>query len=638
MPLDRAPLLKTEMEADRALRAAFAQALAHDLDAARRDLPRVAGKPWLEEMNFHEMCALARDLEQNPPPAAPPASGALPGADDLVLAAGLHNAALALREFDEYLPLHNGARLLEQFVSAAPGEAILIASGHSTSARRLHDLLAASPSPEMTFLARLADDPSTDLPRRGRVAVFAGPIARGELSLEAALKIAGSPQRFYSTVLDMRVASHAKSDRASLDRILAEESLLLCRAAQESLQRTLLSDLAQFRARDLYAVLALGRAEATPQVFAAVFDRLLLPKWRAETPPASSLLALLDQTANWELGDFAAGALAAGRFEPLLSVAGPGIVTRLARGIEQSTDPLREAMRVAEIIDAAPRTASLQQLASVISQEFARCRDAGDLRGATLYGLLAAKFPTDPIGAPYLPYLQSSETIDTGILFGKDNDCIERHFFYDDDDGVASFEAFRKIYAADPAWEIEDRGTFLHITGRGIEGRRIEIFANVPIDGHLPKNRGLEGEARRRQQAIAAVLAERGLIAPVIVHRGHAFWVERTLGYVTPANRLVILGSCGGATEVHAVIEASHDAQVIATRGVAETEINNSILKAFNERLLKGDRILRWDSFWAELKAEWGKGGLFGEYIAPNQDSGSVFLRAFYRYLDSRQP
>ena len=52
---------------------------------------------------------------------------------------------------------------------------------------------------------------------------------------------------------------------------------------------------------------------------------------------------------------------------------------------------------------------------------------------------------------------------------------------------------------------IEDYGPYVHLTGRA-PGRRIEIFANVPIDTHLPANRAMEGEAQRRQQAISETL------------------------------------------------------------------------------------------------------------------------------------
>jgi hypothetical protein len=249
--------------------------------------------------------------------------------------------------------------------------------------------------------------------------------------------------------------------------------------------------------------------------------------------------------------------------------------------------------------------------------------------------LLAARLGADTIPESYRLFFQSSETLDTNLLFGESNDCIQRHFFYDDDDGVRSFESFLRSYERDPAWEIQDRGSYVHLTGRGPAGRQIEIFANVPIDGHLPKNRALEGEAQRRQQAIAEALEKRGLAATVIVHRGHSFWTERTIGYITKTARLVFLGSCGGLSQVHQVIEASHDSQVIATRGVGEAEINDAILKAVNDRILKGEPVIQWSQFWRELGGRWGKSGLFRDYVAPHQDSGVVFLRAYYRYLDA---
>jgi hypothetical protein len=629
------PRLKSEIQTDRELRLGFEAALTGNLDAARRSLPLVIDRPWLGEVDFRGACALARAIERKPADSVPATQDA--GlAEKLVLAAGLRNPALALRETGQYLPLVGGSRLFERFVLAAPDQAMGLASGTSRTARAVRDLLSASESPELVLLTRLAEDTSIDLPRRGRLAILAGRIARGELSFESALGIAASTPRFFATVFDMRASGGPGA--AYLDRVLENESLVLCQAAQQDLDGVLASDLGHFRAVDLYALLALGRAEADPRVFGAVFDRLLLPKWKAENPMCHSLTGLLDRTGNWELRNFAAGALAAGRFDRLLSVAGFDVVSRLARGVDRTADPLAEAMRLAEIIDATRGTALREQVAAIVSGEFARCREAGDLRGTTLYGLLAAKLSMDESGgvaAPYLPFLRSSESLDTTVLFGAANDCIERYFFYDDDDGVESFESFRQSYQHDPAWEIEDRGQYVHLTGHGPEGRRIEIFANVPIDTHLPKNRALEGEAERRQRAIAVVLEDRGLVPTVMVHRGHSFWVERTLSNLAKTTRLVILGSCGGTTEIHQVIEASHDAQVIATRGIGETEINDAILKAVNDRILGGDPTLRWDGFWRELESHWGNSALFREYESPDRDSGTILLRAYYRFLDA---
>jgi hypothetical protein len=550
----------------------------------------IVGAACAQEVSFYDACAKARETERSAPELV----------YESVLTAGLRNPELALREFDQYVTLSSGRRLFEEFVKAAPDEAMALASGTSKSAHAMLELLQGTP------LSRLAQDSSIDLPRRRRVALLAG-----HMTLEAAMRASQTEQQFFAAAMDARIG----------DRALEHEALILCRAAQENLNRTL-ADLARFRARDVYAVLALGRAEATPAVFAAIFDRLLLPKWRADP----SLNVFLAQTNDWGLRDFAAGAVDAHRFDALVSVAGRDLVSSLARGIERSSDPLKEATRLAEIVDATTDTALLSRMAAIVSEEARRRHEAGDAKSATLYSLLEARLSADA-PAPYREFLQSSQTLDSAALFDGSKNCIQRHFFYDDSDGVESFESFRSTYAGDPAWTIEDRGEYVHLIGRSQDGRQIEIFANVPV-------RALEGEAQRRQQAISAALAARGLTPSVIVHRGHAFWVERTRSYLTAANRLVILGSCGGTTEVHAVIEASHDAQVIATRGIGATAINDSILKAVNDRILAGG-VIEWSRFWRELQVRWGKSGLFRDYVAPNQNSGTMLLRAYYQLLDA---
>ncbi len=626
--LERAPRLNSEIERDRALKVGFEAALAGSPDVARRYLPAVIDRPWIGEVNFRAACALAQVVQ------AKPARNEVALSERLVLAAGLRNPALALRESGEYLPLTSGRRLFEQFVLAAPEVAMGMASGTTQSARELRELLSGAGSPQLAVLARLAGEPSLDLARRSRMAILAGRIAGGEVSFDSASRIADDTPRFFATVLDTRTAAGG-ADAIPLNRALEHESLLICRAAQDNMAGLVAKELARFRARDLYVVLALGRAEATPPVFSAIFDRLLVPKLKAAASKGDSLPRFLDRTKNWGLRDFAAGALAARRFDVLLSIIGREIVDRLARRIDEASDPLREAMRLAEVVDAVTRPELRRQMVSIVSEEFARCRAAGKVSGATIYGLLAARLSVDGIAGPYLPFFKSSETLDTALLFDRENNCIQRYFFYDDDDGVESFDSFRASYRDDPAWKIEDRGEFVRVTGQVPGGRRIEIFANVPADIQQPGNRAKEGEAQRRQQTITAVLNERRLVPSVIVHRGHSYWVERTLTYVAPTARLVILGSCGGTTELRSVIEASHDAQVIATRGIGATDINDGILKSLNDRILRGERAIDWSSYWAELRAGWGGSTEFGDYVAPNQDAGAVFLRAYYRYLDA---
>ena len=106
-----------------------------------------------------------------------------------------------------------------------------------------------------------------------------------------------------------------------------------------------------------------------------------------------------------------------------------------------------------------------------------------------MYGLLAAELSRNMTGsdgelpaiaARYQGYFKEPRTLDTAGLFNAANLCIQQQFFYDDDDGADSFESFKQHYAKDPAWHWEDRGWYVHVTGSGASGRRIEIYANAP--------------------------------------------------------------------------------------------------------------------------------------------------------------
>jgi hypothetical protein len=627
--------LSNEIERERILRVAFTAALTEDFDVAAHYLPMVLDRAWVAELNFHDACELAIEMEDDLPDAT----------RKLVLSTGLRNPALALREREWYKPLSFRRDAFVRFVTAAPDEAERLATGDSKPARAMREALTAAESPVADAIVRLAEAPGLNLPTRARAATLAGQIAGGRLSLDAAVRLAGNTARFFATIADLRVQQPARESEA-YDRALEEASLNLCQEAQESIGRAVSADLAGFRATDLYLMLAYGRSEATPPVFEAVFDRLLLPKLRAESPRGKSLLELLRRSGDLELRDFAAGAIGAHRFDEFLQVVGPEGLGKLAGSIPEAGDPLKEAIRLAQILDATGSRELLRQMAAIVVAEYRRCLAARHRSGRILYGLLAARLIESPaaegalreIGEPYLPFLTSSAELPLSDLFDAAGQSVQRYFFYDDDDGVASFESFRRSYVSDPAWTIEDRGAYLDLSGRGSDGRRIEIFANVPVNAHLPQNRAFENEAQRRQQTIAEAMAERGVAPKVLVHRGHAFWVERTLSYISKSDRLVILGSCGGSDEVHKVLEISHDAQVIATRGVGATEVNDPMLKALNDRLLNGGPVLEWSAFWQTQKAALGHTGLFRDYMAPDQDPGSVFLRGYYRAMDSPDP
>jgi len=622
LALDRITLLESEAQRDRILQLGFTSALIRQHDVAYFYLPSVIDRPWIAETSFPNACELAKMLEPEP-------------AEKLLWAIARKNPDVALRQTEGYLDLPFGPHLFDRIVHSAPDEAVAIASGTSRSAGQFRDALRASQDPAIRLLAGLSEDHTIDAPRLRRVAILDQRIARGELSLRAAAQLAGNLPRYFAALADMRMAA-PPGEAEFLDRALENESLTFCLAFQEGGGRALAGDLAAFAPRDLYLLLAYGRAEANEPIFAAALPRL------------HSLPAILDRTKNLKLRDFAAAALAVHRLDAFLEIAGGEAMDRLVRAIDQSEDRLQAAVTVAEVIDGAAGHPGAGRMAAAIAAEYARSVETGDRQAQTLYGLLAARMvQSSPAGSGlpaeaslkeiagrYLPYLASADRFETASLFGGNHLCVERHFFYDDEDGVESFASFQAAYARDPAWKIEERDGFVQISGDGPGGRRIAIFANIPINARLPVNAGKSDEAYKRQQAISAELEKRGLVPAFLVHRGHSFHVEKSIRYVTSAAKLVFLGSCGGVVNVHSVIERSRDAQVIATRGVGTTALNDSILKSLNDWLLRGDPAIEWAAFWQAQKSQLGHHPMFRDYFAPHQDTASILLRAYFQCAD----
>jgi hypothetical protein len=579
---------------------------------------------------FREVCAL---LEAHPD---------LPEGEQQLLRAAIGIPETALRESSCFLQLPFGPKVFQQLAREAPDEAVAAARAGTDSAAGGREALLASEQPQVRLLGRLAGEPGLDLPTAKRLSFLAGAIASGTLDLPAATRLAREA-RYFSALADARLTAGA-SDVRALDRALETEARLLCRAAAQSGAKSMPRDFAAFRATDLYLLLSYGRAEAAESVFSIVFDRLLVPSLRAERPPAASLIRLLAKSGDWALRDFSAAAVAARRLDEFGQVAGAGTLARLALGIDRTADPQKEAIRLAEVIAFTGNRTLLDRLSAAVLSEFARTSRENNARARILYGLLAARLSQTPAakpelqkaGAPYLPFLKSAESLEIATLFGTSNECVELCLFYDDEDGVDSFNSFVKSYRGDDRWVIEDRDEYVTITGHSPAGRRLEIFANRPIDGHLPANRYRDGEARRRQDAIVTLLKSRGSTPTVIVHRGHSFYTAASVKRVTPAARLVILGSCGGVNDIHGVLELSHEAQVIATRGVGTAEINDPLLKSLNDRVLGESPVIDWSSFWREQTDRLGQHSIFRDYAAPNQEPSAMFLRAYYRVLDSQ--
>ena len=123
----------------------------------------------------------------------------------------------------------------------------------------------------------------------------------------------------------------------------------------------------------------------------------------------------------------------------------------------------------------------------------------------------------------------------------------------------------------------------------------------------------------------------------MLIHRGHTWYVDQSLRYLAPSCRLVYLGSCRGMTSAYTVIVQANQAQMIATNGVGTQTVNDPLLKAINDELLRGGKILEWERFWQVQQARLGSNPDFRDYIPPPRNIAAIMLAAYYDALAAGQ-
>ena len=173
-------------------------------------------------------------------------------------------------------------------------------------------------------------------------------------------------------------------------------------------------------------------------------------------------------------------------------------------------------------------------------------------------------------------------------------------------------------YKGQAAWKIEDRNSYVRIFSQ--TGKQVEIFANKP---EFEEN-GIN--------AIETYFKERILSPSVIVHRGHSFHTESTLEKVPSSAKLIFVGSCGGFYKISIALENAPDAHIISTKQVGTKAVNDAIVFALNENIRNGKDIV-WNDFWDKMREKLGGNQYFRDYIAPNKNLESIFIKAYYKIL-----
>ena len=310
---------------------------------------------------------------------------------------------------------------------------------------------------------------------------------------------------------------------------------------------------------------------------------------------------------------------------------GAELINRFISGIETDMNSgLEKAMDVAESFTGLDSAVVISEMIqNELQSNLNRCKTHRSYFGVRLYSILLQVFDLvrqknslDKLWTT----LGNYEMLERKSLQNKNGEIIQLVLFYGDEDGIASYNNFQKMFIDTTKWKTSRNENW--VTIRSVSEQPIVIYANRPLDA--------KEELDRKAQDSLFIFLKQGSIEPVVlVHRGHSYHLDNTLKRLTPSVKLAILGSCGGSNSALSIASINPDAQLIVSKKTGSKSINDPIIGIINETLLNKEDIF-WPVIWEKLSARFSSDeftrNLFSEYIPPGKNVSLFVLKLFNFY------
>ncbi len=191
-------------------------------------------------------------------------------------------------------------------------------------------------------------------------------------------------------------------------------------------------------------------------------------------------------------------------------------------------------------------------------------------------------------------------------------------FIYGDKDGIGVFPGLVNMFN-NQNWKIDQSAKYW-VAVHSARGKKVSLYMNRPLAEET-------NEDAKAQEELNAFLAQQGLVPRVTINRGHSYNAPYTIAQMSPASKIVFMGSCGGYNMIHDILEKAPDAHIIGTKQIADAPVNNPFLRLLMEKLRTGADI-EWIGFWKELDAL-VTDKIFEDYVPPHKNLGALFIKAY---------
>lgn len=529
-----------------------------------------------------------------------------------------------LKAFNKYSDRPYKDTIVEVCAIVAPN----VAKNYLIGETGIKEILMKNPSPNILGMRGFFD--KYNIISKGMVLV--DDIVEGNITLEEAHTISLDKRKFLRKMIEIRNSDYLMADY-SLDEQLKATSLEYVRVINELHDerdpKKRFACIDDFNWKELYTLLVYSEEEIFTSTFNGVFERLIF-RINEEKISGDKMLSIVKYNkfrtfiktcANYnKLGDF---------LKTMPKDQSRMLISKFTNNLDVQEGDLSSAIDVANAFSSITDSTLLVYMRENIDREYKRVEKTGDRNGTAIYGLLKSLFVEqnkkdvnwfNSMAAKYK--LHPINKISQHELYGMDSVHRQVHFFYDDEDGEASYASFIATFST-PNYKITQNPLYVLI--QSVKGRKVHIYANHPKSE-------LEGQAMLTRLMDTAFYKD----VQTFVHRGHSYYAMNTIDQIPPKTKIVFLGSCGSYHNIHEVLAHSENVHIISSKQIGTMGVNNPLLLYIAETIREGKDLV-WSDVWAKTEKSIAKNAdamsKFRDYVAPDKNLGAIFLQAFTRLV-----
>lgn len=564
-----------------------------------------------------------------------------PYAKEVIAIAADAQPASALRLADRYIREPYAQEIIMQAAKADPHSAMSFFDRYAKEpyaqmiiTRAIEqDPVSAWRVNAMSYVAQAATTPAItklqELSRMGvdpDIGLLLDELVRGTLTVDQATVLAKDDTKLLPILIRIKARpNHLGSFGIEKEiKDISLQSIQLFNTLHEVSDRQRFEGVANADSKTLFTLMTYGEEEIWTSSFNGCFDRLLA-RMQTEHLTGDQLICQLGFNKFRTFIKMCAGFGRLGEFLKTM----PGefqkdLLRQFVTGIETASNPLEQAVVVADTFASLSDPALLTVLSDGIRAEYARVSGVSNQQGIALYGLLAGMFAEKRViddtwsremAERY--QLKNPTHIDNKELLNPDGTNVQQYFFYNDEDGAFSFKSFLGQYQGKPGWKVTNDPKSTYVTIESTNGaKKVSIYANKPEQ----EDQGPDD--------IAKALQAKNIQSIVVVHRGHSYHTQKTIDRIPFIAKIVSLGSCGGYNNLEAVLRRAPDAHILSTKGTGTMTVNDPVLRALNDMITAGKDI-DWPQFWQQMEKRLGGNKDFGNYVPPHKNLGAMFVKAY---------